>query len=229
VVANGGFAEYVAVLAANVARARQRALEVAGVMELLGNAVHTAFSGALGPHHRRHRLRPDRAVRGRGGARGRRVHGDRQRRRPTARAARRMQADAVINGAEESFVDRVRIDRRQYAGRGAGIRAARRRCATASARADARASSRRWAPQERSNWTGTGCSSSRIRSTASSGGACDTWYQMDNLLRGGRLDIRPAITHVMPMSRFDEAIALLKGGNAGKVVLIPWGQEGGDV
>ena len=53
-----------------------------------------------------------------------------------------------------------------------------------------------------------------------------TWYQMDNLLRFGGLDIRPAITHIMPMQRFDEAIALLKSGNAGKVVLVPWGQEG---
>jgi threonine 3-dehydrogenase len=53
-----------------------------------------------------------------------------------------------------------------------------------------------------------------------------TWYQMDNLLRSGRLDVRPAITHVMPMERFDEAIALLRSGNAGKVVLVPWGQEG---
>jgi threonine 3-dehydrogenase len=51
-----------------------------------------------------------------------------------------------------------------------------------------------------------------------------TWYQMDNLLRSGRLDIRPAITHVMPMEKFEEAIALLKSGHAGKVVLVPWGQ-----
>jgi threonine 3-dehydrogenase len=54
----------------------------------------------------------------------------------------------------------------------------------------------------------------------------DTWYQMDNLLRSGRLDLRPAITHVMPMAKFDEAIGLLKSGSAGKVVLVPWGREG---
>jgi hypothetical protein len=30
----------------------------------------------------------------------------------------------------------------------------------------------------------------------------------------------------MPMQRFDEAIELLRSGHAGKVVLIPWGQEG---
>jgi threonine 3-dehydrogenase len=54
----------------------------------------------------------------------------------------------------------------------------------------------------------------------------DTWYQLDQMLSGGRLDLRPAITHVMPMERFDEAIHLLKDGKAGKVVLVPWGEEG---
>jgi threonine 3-dehydrogenase len=52
-----------------------------------------------------------------------------------------------------------------------------------------------------------------------------TWYQMDNLLRSGRLDIRPAITHVMPMQKIDEAIGLLRDGRAGKVVLVPWGEK----
>jgi threonine 3-dehydrogenase len=53
----------------------------------------------------------------------------------------------------------------------------------------------------------------------------ETWYQMDNLLGSGRLDIRPAITHVMPMAEFDRAIELLRSGQAGKVVLVPWGRE----
>jgi threonine 3-dehydrogenase len=52
----------------------------------------------------------------------------------------------------------------------------------------------------------------------------ETWYQMDNLLGSGRLDIRPAITHVMAMEKFEEAIALLRSGKAGKVVLVPWGE-----
>jgi threonine 3-dehydrogenase len=51
----------------------------------------------------------------------------------------------------------------------------------------------------------------------------ETWFQLDRLLASGRLDLRPAITHVMPMEKFDEAIALLAGGKAGKVVLVPWG------
>src|SRR6267378_1367684 len=55
-----------------------------------------------------------------------------------------------------------------------------------------------------------------------------TWVQMDQLLGSGRLDLRPAITHVMPMEKFLEAIALLRSGNAGKVVLVPWGLEGAE-
>jgi threonine dehydrogenase-like Zn-dependent dehydrogenase len=48
---------------------------------------------------------------------------------------------------------------------------------------------------------------------------------MDNLLGSGRLDIRPAITHVMKMDQFNEAVALLRSGQAGKVVLVPWGES----
>jgi threonine 3-dehydrogenase len=53
----------------------------------------------------------------------------------------------------------------------------------------------------------------------------ETWYQMDQLMTSGRLDIRPAITHVMPMEQFADAIALLREGKAGKVVLVPWGEK----
>jgi threonine 3-dehydrogenase len=52
----------------------------------------------------------------------------------------------------------------------------------------------------------------------------ETWYQLDNMLSSGRLDLKPAITHVLPMEKFHDAIALLRSGNAGKVVLVPWGQ-----
>ena len=54
----------------------------------------------------------------------------------------------------------------------------------------------------------------------------ETWFQMDQLLGSGRLDLKPSITHVMPMERFDEAIGLLRDGRAGKVVLVPWGEKG---
>jgi threonine 3-dehydrogenase len=52
-----------------------------------------------------------------------------------------------------------------------------------------------------------------------------TWRQMHELLTSGRLDIRPAITHVMPIEDYAQAMAQLKGGSAGKIVLVPWGEK----
>jgi threonine 3-dehydrogenase len=48
-----------------------------------------------------------------------------------------------------------------------------------------------------------------------------TWQQMDALLRSGRLDIRAAITHELPLESFEEAFRLMKTGVSGKVVLHP--------
>ena len=53
-----------------------------------------------------------------------------------------------------------------------------------------------------------------------------TWRQMHELLTSGRLDIRPAITHVMGLDDFATAMDRLKGGEAGKIVLVPWGETG---
>ena len=52
----------------------------------------------------------------------------------------------------------------------------------------------------------------------------ETWHQMDELLASGRLDISPAITHVMPMEDYAAAMEQLKSGSAGKIVLVPWGE-----
>ncbi len=52
-----------------------------------------------------------------------------------------------------------------------------------------------------------------------------TWRQMHELLTSGRLDIRPAITHVMGIDDFALAMERLKGGDAGKIVLVPWGED----
>lgn len=49
----------------------------------------------------------------------------------------------------------------------------------------------------------------------------DTWYQVDALLKAGAFDPTPVITHRFPMSAFDEALELTRGGNAGKVILTP--------
>ncbi len=46
----------------------------------------------------------------------------------------------------------------------------------------------------------------------------ETWYEATALLASG-LDIRPVITHRLPMARFHEAFALMRSGKCGKVIL----------
>jgi threonine 3-dehydrogenase len=53
----------------------------------------------------------------------------------------------------------------------------------------------------------------------------ETWYQLDQMLTSGKLDLRPAITHVMPMEDAGKAVQLLEEGKAGKIVLVPWGEK----
>jgi len=52
-----------------------------------------------------------------------------------------------------------------------------------------------------------------------------TWRQMNELLTSGRLDISPAITHVMAIEDYAQAMQQLSGGEAGKIVLVPWGEQ----
>jgi threonine 3-dehydrogenase len=46
----------------------------------------------------------------------------------------------------------------------------------------------------------------------------ETWYKMTSLIQSG-LDITPVITHRFPYPEFQEAFALMKSGQSGKVVL----------
>ncbi len=46
-----------------------------------------------------------------------------------------------------------------------------------------------------------------------------TWDEMQRYLRGGQLDPRPVVTHRFPMDRIADAIAVIKDGQAGKVIL----------
>jgi len=47
----------------------------------------------------------------------------------------------------------------------------------------------------------------------------ETWYQTQALVKSGRVDLRPIITHVLPFEDFDHAFALMKSGEAAKIVL----------
>jgi len=49
----------------------------------------------------------------------------------------------------------------------------------------------------------------------------DTWTRMENLLVSGKLDVLPAITHVLPLDRWQEGFDLALSGTACKVVFEP--------
>jgi len=49
----------------------------------------------------------------------------------------------------------------------------------------------------------------------------DTWYQVKELIDNNMLDLDKVITHVMPMSKIEEAMELMGSGNCGKIVLDP--------
>lgn len=49
----------------------------------------------------------------------------------------------------------------------------------------------------------------------------ETWVQMEALLKAGKLDLAPVITHRLPMSEFARCMDLLKSGEASKIVLTP--------
>jgi threonine 3-dehydrogenase len=50
-----------------------------------------------------------------------------------------------------------------------------------------------------------------------------TWYQMNALLKAGKLDLSPVITDRMAMSDFNKGMDLLKSGAASKILLYPNG------
>ena len=47
----------------------------------------------------------------------------------------------------------------------------------------------------------------------------ETWFQADALLRDGRIDLSPVITHRLPLQDFDHAMKLLESGEASKILL----------
>jgi threonine 3-dehydrogenase len=229
---NGGWAEYVAVPASNAWRAPANvSIEVQGIMEPLGNAVHTAFAGDLsacriavtgcGPIG----LFAVGVARAAGAAQV--IASDISPYR--LELAKKMHADAVIDPSKESFVERVReiTDGRmldgvlEMSGQPTAIRDG-----LAALRMGGRLSLL-GLPREPFglDWNQLLIFKGITLHGIIGRRMYQTWYQMDGLLRSGRLDVRPAITHVMPMEQVDEAIALLRSGKAGKVVLVPWGQS----
>jgi len=229
---NGGFAEFVAVPAVNCWRVPAGIpLEVAAVMEPCGNAVHTAFAGNLsgasilvtgcGPIG----LFAIGVAKAAGAA-----HVFASDVSPyRLELAREMKADAVIDVRTENLVERVKTltgGRMLDGGLEMSGHPGAVRDALASLRMGGRMSML-GLPSEpfELDWNRLVIFKGITLHGIIGRRMYDTWFQMDQLLGSGRLDLRPAITHVMSMERFDEAIELLREGKAGKVVLAPWGQS----
>jgi threonine 3-dehydrogenase len=51
----------------------------------------------------------------------------------------------------------------------------------------------------------------------------DTWERTSAYLSTGKVDVSPLITHRFPLDDFQEAMAQMKSGRSGKVVLLPSG------
>ncbi len=47
----------------------------------------------------------------------------------------------------------------------------------------------------------------------------ETWYQTEELVRSGRVDLKPIITHVLPFEEFERGFDLMRSGEAAKIVL----------
>jgi len=47
----------------------------------------------------------------------------------------------------------------------------------------------------------------------------ETWFEAEALLRSGKIDLAPVITHRLPLAQFDEAMKLLENGEASKILL----------
>ncbi len=46
----------------------------------------------------------------------------------------------------------------------------------------------------------------------------ETWYQTEALVKSGRVDLRPIITHRLPLAAFEEGFELMRSGAAAKIV-----------
>ena len=49
----------------------------------------------------------------------------------------------------------------------------------------------------------------------------ETWEETTKLLKSGKINLDPIITHRFPLSQFEEAMAVMKSGQSGKIVLTP--------
>ncbi len=51
----------------------------------------------------------------------------------------------------------------------------------------------------------------------------ETWVQMTDLLKSGKLNLEPLFGERLPLDKFADAFKMLENGHAGKVVFYPNG------
>jgi threonine 3-dehydrogenase len=49
----------------------------------------------------------------------------------------------------------------------------------------------------------------------------ETWEETTRLLKSGKINLDPIITHRFALSEFEEAMNIMKSGQSGKIVLTP--------
>jgi threonine 3-dehydrogenase len=224
----GCFAEYVAVPEQNVyALDRSIPLEVAAILDPFGNAVHTTLAGAVASLSV--------AVLGAGPigccavavarAAGASFIAATDVREYRLQLARRMGADTVIDSTRDHPVEVVRG---ATAGRGADVVLEMSghpdavRQAFKMVRRGGRISllgipSQAVALDLAEDVIFKGVTVQGINGRL----IWKTWHQAEALLRSGRVDLRPLITHTLPLREIEEGMRLLESGNAAKVILKP--------
>jgi len=223
---DGAFAEYIAMPASNVIRLDGIAPEIGAIMDPLGNAVHTVLEGGGVPGSAVFVLGCGPigcfAV-GVARAAGASLVVASDLNPTRLELAKRMGAHVTLNPAEDDVVARVR----ELTG-GDGADLVCEMSGHPAGHAQAFAAARLGG---RVNLLGTPSRTTEVdfaRDVIFKGLTLygvtgrkmyETWLQMLRLLRAGQLDPSPVITHRFPLEAIADAIAVIKGGQAGKVIL----------
>ncbi len=223
---DGSYAEYVAIPAVNAWKiGPDTPLEVAGVMEPLGNAVHTALAGDVvglgalvtgcGPIG----LMSIGVLKAAGADLV--VATDVQEFRLDL--ARKMGADLVINAADRDVVSTCR--------RETGKKWVDIHLEMSGNEQAIHQGLELVRPGGRASFLGIPAGASRMNLAEelifkgitlqgiNGRRMFETWFQTQGLLDSGKLDITPVLTHRMKISEYDRGIELIETGNVGKVVL----------
>ena len=223
---DGAFADYISMPASNVIRLDGIPPEIGAIMDPIGNAVHTVLAGAEVPGSTVFILGCGPigcfavgVARAAGASLV--IASDLNARR--LELARAMGAHVTLNPRDDDVVDRIR----ELTG-GDGVDQVCEMSGHPAGHAQAFAAAR---PGGRVNLLGTPSRNTEVnfaRDVIFKGLTLygvtgrkmySTWHAMQRLLKTGQLDPRPVITHRFPLEAIGDAIAIIKDGQAGKVIL----------